>query len=279
MYNAAIVVFRRSTLPKLLKFFAMPGIDRVIEIGSDERKIRVHIIECPVMKLPGDNRKVAKSLKSLFVENDISLFIGKNIGYYFGSGLEQMESSLERSSIDEIKGIKALAALIKLSGKKKDNLLKKNMCFIGESIGYRYISTMSEEAVGVFIYEHDKMSGSFKKEVFERLMAEKGISAAFTKDLHRAISQCDIITADAGVELEACKAEMAGKILIGDNPAAGAFEKVGQVLLWYESLENLTEDNAVIRFNDELLEIIRHFYKEKSLLAFLKRFPYIYIPE
>lgn len=275
MYNAAIVIFRRSTLPGILKFFAMPGISQVIEAGNEERKVKVHIIECPLLKSPGDNRKVAKSLYSLCLENNITFFIGKNIEYYLGSGLEHMENSIERGNIEEIRAIKGLAALIKLSDEKNINLLKKNLCFLGLSHSYRYISTMSEEASGVLIYEHDKMSNNIKKTVFERLMTEKGISAVFTKDLDRAISQCDIILADESIGLEAHQRSLSGKILIGCNSAAGNFEKISQVRLWYDSLEGMAEDNALICFNDEMLGILRHFYREKDPIDFIRRFPYI----
>ncbi len=277
MYNAAIVIFRRSTLPRLLKFFAMPAIAQVIEVGNTERKVTVHIIECPVMKMPADNKKVAKGLKSLCLENNISFFIGENTEYYLRSGLEHIESSIERGIVDEIKAIKGLAALIKLSEEAKSNLLKKNLCFIGESNSYQYLSTMSEEASGVLIYEYDKMGDSIKKTVFERLMAEKGISAAFTKDLGRAIAECDIILADDSVELEPYRTELSGKILIGNNSITGNFRKVSRVLLWHDSLEGLSEDSILIHFNDELLGILRHFYKERSLLGFIKRFPYILV--
>jgi len=275
--NAAIIIFRRSTLPKVLKFFVMPRINQIIVSNNAEDKVKVHIIECPVMKNPIDNRKVAKSLYGLCLENNISLFMGKNIEYYLGSGLEHMESSIERGSTDEIKAIKGLAALIKLSVEKNVNLLNKNMCFVGESYSYQYISTMSEEAVGVYIYEHDKMSDILKKTIFERLMSEKGISAVFTKDLDRAISQCDIVLADNSVEVETNQRGLSGKIFIGDNAAAGNFEKVSQVLLWHESLEGLTEDNSLICFNDEMLGILRHFYRERSSISFIRRFPYIFL--
>lgn len=278
MYNAAIIVFKRSTLPKVLKFFAIPGINKIIEAGNAETKVKVHIINCPVLKNPEDNRKVAKSLHSLCVENNISFFIGRNIEYYLGSGLEHIESRIERGTVDEIGGIKGLAALIKLSVEKGANLLKKNMCFLGVSYNYQYISTMSEEAAGVFIYEHDKMNNSIKQAVFERLMAEKGISAAFTKDLNRAISQCDIIAADDTVELEEYRMSLSGKILIGSNSVTGNFEKIKLVRLWYDSLEGLTEDNVIASFNDEILGILRHFYKEKGPIDFIRRFPYIYMP-
>jgi hypothetical protein len=277
MYNAAIIVFKRSNLPKLLKFFAMPNINQIIEVGNRDKEVKVHIIECPLLKNPENNRKVAKSLKSLCSENNIDFFIGKNTEYYFGSSLEHIENSIERGSIDEIRAIKDLAALIKLSGEKNSNLLQKNMCFIGKSHNYKYISTMLEEAVGVFIYEHEKMDNSIKKKVFEKLMAEKGISAAFTKDLDRGISQCDIILADDSVELEAYQTCLSGKILIGGNSAEGNFEKISQVLLWYDSLEGLTEDNNIIYYNDELLGILRHFYKGKDPIDFIRRFPYIYL--
>jgi hypothetical protein len=277
MYNAAIVIFRRSALPKVLKFFAMPSIDQTIEVGNAERKTKVYIIECPVMKAPADNRKVGKALRSLCLENNISFFIGRNTEYYFGSGLEPIESSVERGIVDEIKAIKGLAALIKLSGEKNTNLLKKNLCFVGESNSYQYISTMSEEACGVFIYEHGKMESSFKKTVFERLMAEKGISAVFTKDLDRAISQSDVILADDSADLEPYQTGLSGKILVGGNSATGNFDKISQVLLWCDSLEGLAQDNTLICFNDEMLGILRHFYKERSLIGFIKRYPYIYV--
>jgi hypothetical protein len=120
------------------------------------------------------------------------------------------------------------------------------------------------------------MDNDIKKRIFERLMSEKGISAVFTKDLNRAISQSDIILADDSADIEAYKPKMYGKILIGDNPAKGDFEKIDQVLLWYESLKGLPEDDVFIRFNDELLGILRHFYKERNPIDFIRRFPYIY---
>ncbi|MEA4849397.1 MAG: hypothetical protein VB106_19355 [Clostridiaceae bacterium] len=276
MNNAAIIIFRRSTLPKVLKFFTAPRINQVIDLDNAGDSVRVYIIECPVMKYAADNRKLGKSLYRLCIENNVGFFIGKNIEYYMGSGLEHMENRIERGDIDEIKAVKGLAALIKLSVEKGSNLLKKNMCFIGESHVYQYINTMLEEAAGVFIYEHEKMDNDIKKRIFERLMSEKGISAVFTKDLNRAISQCDIILADDGADIEAYKPKMYGKILIGDNPAKGDFEKIDQVLLWYESLKDLPEDDVFIRFNDELLGILRHFYKERNPIDFIRRFPYIY---
>ena len=276
MNNAAIIVFRRSTLRKILKFFTAPRINQVIDLNNAGNSVSVYIIECPVMKYAIDNRKAGKSLYRLCVENNIGFFIGKNIEYYMGSGLEHMENRIERGNIDEIKAIKGLAALIKLSVEKNSNLLKKNMCFIGESYVYQYISTMLEEAAGVFIYEHGKMNNDIKKRIFERLMSEKGISAVFTKDLDMGISQCDIILADDSADLEAYKPRLYGKILIGDNSVVGDFEKIDKVLLWYESLEGLPEDNVFIRFNDELLGILRHFYKGKNSIDFIRRFPYIY---
>lgn len=277
MNNAAIIVFRRSALPKVLKFLAVPRISYTIESDNAEDKVRVYIIECPVMKNPKDNRNLARSLCSLCLENNISFFIGKNIDYYLESGLEYIEKSIERGNTDEIKAIKGLAAIIRLSNEEKGNLLNKNICFVGESYSYKYISTMSEEAAGVYIYEHDKMKDILRKTIFEKLMSEKGISAVFTKDLDRAISQCDIVLADSSVGLEANQRQLSGKILIGDNAAAGDFEKISQILLWYDSLEGLNEDNNLICFNDELLGILRHFYRERSSINFIRRFPYIFL--
>lgn len=276
MNNAAIIIFKRSSLPKALKFFALPHINQTIEAGDTENKVMVHIIQCPVMKDPADNRKTERSLRGLCLEKNIKFFIGRDIEYYLESGLEHIESSIERGSIDEIRAIKDLGVLIKLSVEKNVNLLNKNMCFIGESCSYQYISTMAEEAAGVLIYEHDKMNNAFKKTVFEGLMADKGISAAFTKDLNKGISQCEIILADNSVDLQTKQKDLSGKILIGDNAVSGNFEKVNQVLLWYDNMEEMSDDNVVISCNDELLGILWHFYSERSIIDFIRRFPHIY---
>lgn len=273
--NAAIITFNKSSLPKLLDFFAVPRDVRDIEIGAAEEKTKVHLIQCPVMPAQESNFKLGKSLIDLCREKDISFFVGKNTEYYQKGGMSGIESRVTRGDIEEIKAIKDLGALIKLSAERKVNLLKRNMCFIGESISYQYICTMSEEASGVIIYEHEKMDTILKKSMFERLMADKGISAVFTKDLGKAVAGSEIIMADNTVELKGLLDCFTGKILIGDNEINGAFEKVEGVLLWYEHITGLSEENAIVFYNNELLAILRHFYKDKSILGFLRRFPHI----
>lgn len=276
MDSAAIIIFKRSSLPKLLKFFAVPHINQITEVGDTEDKIPVYIISCPVMENPSDNRRIERSLRGLCLEKNIKFLIGQNIEYYLESGLKYIESSIERGSIDEIRAIKDLGVLIKLSAEKDVNLLKKNMCFIGESNNYKYISTMAEEAAGVVIYEHDKMDNAYKKTVFEGLMVDKGISSVFTKDLGKAISQCEVILADNSVDLQTKQKDLYGKLLIGDNTVSGNFEKVNQVLLWYDNMEQVNRDNVLISCNNELLGVLRHFYRERSTIDFIRRFPYIY---
>lgn len=276
MNNAAIIVFKKSSLPKALKFFAVPRMNQTIEAGTAEDKVAVYIISCPVMKDPIDNRRIGRMLKNMCRENNISFLTGRDNGCCLESGLEDIEGGIERSTIDEARAIKDMGVLIKLSVEKDVNLLKKNMCFIGDSNSYQYISTMSEEASGVFIYEHDKMDSATKKAIFERLMSEKGISAVFTKDLDRAVLMSEIILADNSVELESRRKLLSGKILIGSNPVSGNFQKFSQVSLWYDDMEQMTGGNVFFTFNDELLCILRHFYKEKNTIDFIRRFPYIY---
>lgn len=275
MNNAAIIIFSRSTLPKLLDFFALPRVIGGIEIGETEEKINVHLIQCPVMSATTSNHKLTKALIGLCQEKEIDFFIGRNTEYYLKGGMSGIESRVARGDTEEIRAIKDLGVLIKLSAERQVNLLKRNMCFIGGSGSYQYISTMAEEASGVIIYEHEKMDSLLKKSIFERLMAEKGISAAFTKDLGKAVAGSEIILADNTIELKGLEDCLTGKILIGDNEIKGAFEKVGRVLLWYEDMAGLSEESAITIYNNELLAILRHFYKEKSILGFLRRFPYI----
>ncbi|HWR62622.1 MAG TPA: hypothetical protein VN580_13465 [Clostridia bacterium] len=275
MNNAAIIIFNRSALPKLLSFFAVPRIIRSIQVGMPENKVTVHIVRCPVPEASAGGRKLAKALEGLCLEKNISYFIGRNTEYYPEGGMSSIEGRIARGDVEEIRAIKDLGVLMKLSAEMQVNLFKKNMCFIGEACSYQYISTMSVEAAGVVIYEHGKMDGSLKKSIFERLMAEKGISAVFTKDLEKAVAPCEIILADSTVELQGIQAGLAGKILIGDNAVTGDFEKVSRVLLWYEDIGKTVEDSVIACYNNELLGILRYFYKERNVADFIRRFPCI----
>ena len=53
MNNAAIVVFKRSTLPKILKFFVKPLVNQIINTNNEGDSVKVYVIECPVMSMPG----------------------------------------------------------------------------------------------------------------------------------------------------------------------------------------------------------------------------------
>lgn len=99
--------------------------------------------------------------------------------------------------------------------------------------------------------------------------------AVFTKDLDRAITQCEIIVTDGSVNLEEYKGKLSGKILIGKSTISGDFFIIESVLLWYERLEGFSRDNGIICLNDELLGILKHFYREKNTIDFIRRFPYI----
>gem|GEM_PF-789432 len=275
MNNAAIIIFSRSALPKLLYFFALPNESGSMEIGTSEEKTMVHLIRCPVMSAPAGSLKLTKALIGLCREKSISFFVGRDIEYYLRGGMSGIESRIARGDTEEIRAIKDLGALLKLSAERQVNLLGRNMCFIGESISYQYISTMSEEASGVIIHEHEKMDSLLKKSIFEGLMAEKGISAVFTKDLKRAVTESEIIMADNTVELKGLQDRLSGKVLIGNNEMTGDFEKAGRVLLWYESMLELSEESAIIKYNNELLAILRYFCKDKTVVDFLRRFPYI----
>jgi hypothetical protein len=274
MYNAAIIIFKRSSLPRILKLLATPSIIETMEIGGDDTKVKVHILECPVLKAQSDNRRVAKQLKDLCLNSSISFFIGRSIEYYKDSGIEQLENSIVRGTIDEIRAIKGLAALIKLSGDSGVSLLKRNMFFMGEAYSYEYISTLSEEAGGVLIYEHEKAE---KKVLYEKLMSQKGISAAFTKDVTRAISQCDIIIADDNISLDPYQELLQNKVVIGGKSEGGCIKSITRVTLWYESIEDKSTEDPIIRFNNELLGILRHFCKDKSPIEFIRRFRYIQV--
>ena len=82
MNNAAIIIFKRYCLPKAFKFFAVPRIDKAVELNNADDKIGVYIVKCPVLKDPENNRRAAMLLDNLCLENNISFFIGKNIEYY-----------------------------------------------------------------------------------------------------------------------------------------------------------------------------------------------------
>ena len=118
MNNAAIIIFKRSTLPRILKFFAVPLVNQIIDLDNEGNIVRVYAIEYPVIEYSPDNRRAEKFLYSLCMENKISFFIVRNIKYYSGSSLEHLESRIKRGDIDEIKAVKDKGALIKLSLRK-----------------------------------------------------------------------------------------------------------------------------------------------------------------
>lgn len=277
MYNAAIMVYTLNTLPKILNFFVMPRIERVFDFGISGDSFRISIVSCPYSALRSENKRIGTALRKLCLKNSIGLIVSKHNKYHAEIDTADIENGLERSSTSEVKAIKSLSALIKLSKEKNENLLQRNMGFISEDLDYDMLRTVSEEAASILIYEHDKMDTELKKKLFEMLMSEKGISAVFTKRLGRIIEECEILYVDESIELSDYNSELAGKLLIGSNPAEGEFSKIQNVLLWYEELENFTEDNPYVKYNSEILTILRHFYKDKSIIGFIRRFPHIYM--
>jgi hypothetical protein len=169
--------------------------------------------------------------------------------------------------------------LIKLSYEKNKNLLKENMGFICGYLDYELINTVSEEAAGIMIYEHDKLDIEEKNRIFELLMTGKGISSVFTKQLSVIIRECGVLYIDESVELSSFKSELRGKLIIGNNAVEGDFMKIKDVLLWFEELKDCTQNNLKVRYNNEILAVLRHFYRDKNTIEFIKRFPYIYMSE
>ncbi|MGE5630971.1 MAG: hypothetical protein ACM3TR_07740 [Caulobacteraceae bacterium] len=277
MNNSAIIIYTLNTLPKMLNFFITPRIEQTIDINMPEASFRVYIINCPFSRVKSENRKTAKILKKICYSNDIYFIIRKHNKYYTEYDYTEVENGIERGNVEEIKAIKNLSALIKLSDERNENLLKGNIGFISASLGYETINMVSGEAVCIFIYEHSKMDINRKNAIFEKLISDKGISAVFTKDLGRIISECSILFVDGVTDLDEYKTALSGKIIIGENPVEGGFRKVTGVLLWFEELHKTTKDNIYVKYNDELLAVLRHYYKDKNPIGFIKRFPYIYM--
>lgn len=277
MYSAAIIVYAHNTLPKILNFFIVPRIERVIDVEVSGDDFIISIINCPYSGLKSENKRIGKALRKLCYRNGIGFIVPKYNKCCTENEYADIEDGLERGNTNEIKAIKNLSVLIKLSEEKNANLLKKNMGFIYESLNYDMLSTVSEEAASILIYDHDKIDAEFKSKVFEMLMAEKGISSVFTKKLGRIIRECEILYVDESIALNEYKSELEGKLIIGNNPIEGDFIKIHDVLLWFEELENFTQDNPYVGYNDEILAILRHFYKDKNRIGFIRRFPHIYM--
>lgn len=277
LFNAAIMVYTLNTLPKILNFFVVPRIDHIIELNVSGDAFRIIVINCPYSSLKRENDRIGKALRDLCFSNDIHFIVAKHNKQHTEDEHIRIEYGVERGNTDEIKGIKNLAVLIKLSAERNENLLKKSMGFIADRINYDILRIVSDEAATVMVYSHDKMDIAQKNKVFEMLMAEKGISVVFTNKLERIMKECDILFVDESFGLRGYEAELPEKLIIGSTPAEGGFRKIQGVLLWFEELHNLTQNNPYVLYNDEILTVLRHFYKDKNYVDIIRRFPHIYM--
>lgn len=279
MYSAAIIVFTYSTLPKILNFFIVPRIEHAIDFNISQDKFRIVVINCPYSGIRSRDLRISKALRNLCLNNNICYTVADYDNNNKEKGFVYLEESTEAGNLNEIKAIKWLSALIKLSYEKNKNMLKENMGFICGYLDYELINTVSEEAAGIMIYEHDKLDIEEKNRVFELLMTGKGISSVFTKQLSVIIRECGVLYIDESIELSSFKSELRGKLIIGNNTVEGDFIKIKDVLLWFEELKDCTQNNLKVRYNNEILTVLRHFYRDRNTIEFIKRFPHIYMSE
>jgi len=268
-----------NSLPRVLNFFIIPRIEQVVELQVLGDAFRVSIIKCPCSRLQTENRRIGDALRKLCLKEGIDFVIPKNNNLYAENNIKYIERGLNIGTTGEIKAIKSLSALIKLSKDKNTNLLKKDIGFICERPEYDLIRTLSIEASSVLIYDHDKMDDRYKTEIFETLMEDKGISAVFSKNLGKIIKECEILYVDENIELAGFEADLPGKVVIGSNQVPPEAVGVKEVLLWYSELRDLSSVNPYVLYNDELLTVFRYFYKDRDIIRFLERLPYIYMSQ
>jgi hypothetical protein len=108
-------------------------------------------------------------------------------------------------------------------------------------------------------------------------MEKKGISIVFSKELDKIIKNSDVLLLDEAIDINRYNNELKSKILLGKNQLYGDFNKVENVLMWNNYIEDLSINNNITYMNDEMLTLLRYFYPKTSYIEFIGEFEHIYL--
>jgi hypothetical protein len=174
----------------------------------------------------------------------------------------------------EVRGIKQLAALIKICEERQENLLMSGIGFIMSRADRLIIDMLSEEASNIMLYEGPAFTEELKANLHNHFMEKKGVSIVFTKDIKNIITNSSIIYIDEGADLKAHYELLNNKVVIGKSMEKD-IKCIRNITLWSEALKVYGTDNIPLIYNDEILAIMRYYNTKMDIIDFIKRLPYI----
>ena len=272
--NAGIITYRETKMPQLLSMLIQPKLADSIVINDGIQDINIFLFDCPVNGGKVDKKRYGL-LKEL-VDKNRAKFLVERFETKVQSNVSSRKNEIHYSQLlPEIQAIKQLAALVKISQERQENLLAGNIGFIVGSINNLIIDLLSEEALNVMFYEGPNLTEQLKVNLHNHFMEKKGVSIIFTKDIKSIIINSTIIAIDEIADLIDYKELLDNKIVVGKSKE-GAIKSINSIILWSEELKTYRTDSIPLIYNDEILAIMRYYNIKLDIIDFIKRLPYIY---
>jgi hypothetical protein len=269
--NAAVIRYRESKAPRLLGMLSMPKLEDSIIIEDGTQSIRILFIDCQVSggKLDKKRYRILKEL----VESNKAEFIVECFFTQAQSNVTPKRNAPHYTELlKEVRAIKKLAALMKLSEEEHRNLLAGNIGFLLSKPDYLLAELLTEEAENVMFYEGTYMTDKERNKIHQSFMEKRGISIIFTKDIQRIIKNCEVLAVDEGLCLEGQEESLRGKILLGRWSEGGS-----NIIQWNEEPAAMEQASLPWVYNDEILAIIRYCNLKMEIVDFIQKLPYIYL--
>jgi hypothetical protein len=271
---AGIIVYRETKMPQLLSMLSQPKLEGSIVLADGIQNINIFIFDCPVNGDKVDNKRY-RLLRELVDKNKVK-FLVERFETKVKSNVSPRKNEIHYSQLlPEIRAIKQLAALIKISEERQENLLTENIGFILHSVDDLIIDLLSEEAASVMLYEGLTVTEQLKTKLHNHLMEKKGVSVVFTKDITSIIANSRIIVIDDLVDITEYKEQLQNKIIVGKSKEK-TIKSINNVVLWNEALMNYGTESFPLKYNNEILVIMRYYNIKLDIIDFIKRLPYIY---
>ncbi|MDF2892238.1 MAG: hypothetical protein K0R80_2605 [Clostridia bacterium] len=271
---AGIITYRETKMPQLLSLLAQPNLADSIIIEDGVQCINIFLFDCPVNGGKVDKKRY-RLLRELVDKNKVK-FLVERFETKVQSNVSPKKNEIHYSQLlPEIRAIKQLAAFIKVSQDRQENLLEGDIGFIMGRIDSLMIDLLSEEASNVMLYEEATITEQIKHTLHNHFMEKKGVSIVFTKDIRSIIKQSTTLGIDEFIDLSAYKELLNNKVIIGKSKDSG-IKSITNIVLWSEALKTHKSDSIPLKYNDEILAIMRYYNINLDILDFIKRLPYIY---
>jgi hypothetical protein len=271
---AGIITYRETKMPQLLSLLAQPNLADSIVIEDGEQRINIFLFDCPVNGGKVDKKRY-RLLRELVDKNKVK-FLVERFETKVQSNVSPKKNEIHYSQLlPEIRAIKQLAAFIKISQDRQENLLEGDIGFIMGRIDSLMIDLLSEEASNVMLYEAPTITEQIKHTLHNHFMENKGVSIVFTKDIRSIIKQSTTLGIDEFIDLSGYKELLNNKVIIGKSNDS-SIKSITNIVLWSEALKIHKSDSIPLKYNDEILAIMRYYNINLDILDFIKRLPYIY---